>query len=302
MELRQLEYVVAVAEEASFTRAAARTHVAQPGISAQVRRLEEELGERLFDRSGRTVTPTAAGAAVLPFARAALSAVASARQAIDDLSGLVRGQVSVGMVTACPVDLMPAAVADFHREHAGVEISLVEDDSDGLLAGVASGRIDLALVGLADGGPTGIALQVIADEPLHAAVPPGHELASRSSLPVRTLAEHDLIALPRGTGGRTALEAACARARVVPRIVIEASDPRVLAAMAQRGLGVAVLPDSGWEDLALVPIVRPELRSRLVLAWRDAGPASPAARALIAFARDALAVRMRSDDDGSEAT
>ena len=290
MELRQLEYVVAVAEEASFTRAAARTHVAQPGISAQVRRLEEELGERLFDRSGRTVTLTAAGEAVLPFARAALSAVASARQAVEDLSGLVRGQVSVGMVTACPVELMPAAVAGFHREHADVEISLVEDGSDDLLAGVAAGRIDLALVGLAADDPAaGIALHVIADEPLHAAVAPGHELASRSSVPVRALAEHDLIALPRGTGGRTALETACARAGVAPRIVIEASDPRVLAAMAQRGLGVAVLPDSGWEDLILVPIVRPELRSRLALAWRDAGPASPAARALIAFAREALA-------------
>ena len=282
--------MVAVAEEASFTRAAARTHVTQPGISAQVRRLEEELGERLFDRSGRTVAVTAAGEAVLPFARAALSAVASARQAVEDLSGLVRGQVSVGMVTACPVELMPAAVAGFHREHADVEISLVEDGSDDLLAGVAAGRIDLALVGLADDDPAaGIAVQVIADEPLHAAVAPGHELASRSSVPVRALAEHDLIALPRGTGGRTALETACARAGVAPRIVIEASDPRVLAAMAQRGLGVAVLPDSGWEDLTLVPIVRPELRSRLALAWRDAGPASPAARTLIAFAREALA-------------
>ena len=289
MELRQLEYVVAVAEEASFTRAAARTHVSQPGISAQVRRLEEELGERLFDRTGRTVTATAAGAAVLPFARAALSAAASAREAVEDLAGLVRGRVSVGMVTACPVELMPAAVAGFHRASPDVEISLVEDDSDGLLADVAAGRIDLALVGLADDPPAGIAVQVIADEPLHAAVAPGHELATRSSVTVRALAEHDLIALPRGTGGRTALERACARAGVAPRIVIEASDPRVLAAMAQRGLGVAVLPDSGWEDLTLVPIARPELRSRLVLAWRDAGAASPAASALIAFAREALA-------------
>ena len=288
MELRQLEYVLAVAEEASFTRAAARTHVAQPGISAQVRRLEEELGERLFDRSGRTVTLTAAGEAVLPFARAALSAVGAARAAVEDLSGLVRGQVSVGMVTACPVELMPAAVAGFHREHPDVEVSLIEDDSHGLLAGVAGGAIDVALVGLADDPPAGIAVQVIADEPLYAAVAREHELASRSSVPVRALAEHDLIALPRGTGGRTALEAACARAGVAPRIVIEASDPRVLAAMSQRGLGVAILPNSGWEDLTLVPTVRPELRSRLVLAWREAGPASPAARALIAFAREAL--------------
>jgi DNA-binding transcriptional LysR family regulator len=70
--------------------------------------------------------------------------------------------------------------------------------------------------------------------------------------------------------------------------------------MAQRGLGVAVLPDSGWEDLVLVPIVRPELRSRLALAWRDAGPASPAARALIPFVREALTVRMRHPAGGPD--
>ncbi|KOG56021.1 LysR family transcriptional regulator, partial [Streptomyces varsoviensis] len=79
MELRQLEYLVAVVEEASFTKAAARLHVAQPGVSAQVRQLERELGQSLLDRSGRTVRPTEAGAAVLPYARAALAAVDGAR-------------------------------------------------------------------------------------------------------------------------------------------------------------------------------------------------------------------------------
>ncbi|HEX6445096.1 MAG TPA: LysR family transcriptional regulator, partial [Streptosporangiales bacterium] len=89
MELRQLRYLVTVAEEANFTRAAARLHVAQPGVSAQVRRLERELGQELLDRSGRTVRLTEVGEAVLPYARAALSAVDGARRAVDELSGLV---------------------------------------------------------------------------------------------------------------------------------------------------------------------------------------------------------------------
>src|SRR5579864_5915221 len=105
MELHQLEYFVAVVEEASFTRAAARVHVAQPGVSAQVRRLETELGQQLLDRSGRTVRLTEVGAAVLPFARAALSAVTNARLAVDQLAGLVRGQVTVGMVSGCSVQI-----------------------------------------------------------------------------------------------------------------------------------------------------------------------------------------------------
>src|SRR6185503_5280934 len=94
MELRQLEYFVAVAEEASFTRGAARVHVAQPGVSAQIRRLEQELGEMLLDRSGRTVTLTEVGEALLPHARAALSSVDGARLAVDELAGLTRGRVA----------------------------------------------------------------------------------------------------------------------------------------------------------------------------------------------------------------
>ncbi len=107
MELRQLEYFVAVAEERSFTRGAERVHVAQPGVSAQIRRLERELGEPLLDRSGRTVRVTAVGEAVLPYAYAALEAAAGARLAVDEQRGLVRGRVAVGMVVA----LRPAARA-----------------------------------------------------------------------------------------------------------------------------------------------------------------------------------------------
>src|SRR4030081_153595 len=97
MELHQLEYFIAVVEEANFTRAAAKLQVAQPGVSAQIRRLERDLGQELLDRSGRSVRLTEVGAAVLPYARAALSAVAGARLAVDELAGLVRGRVAGGM-------------------------------------------------------------------------------------------------------------------------------------------------------------------------------------------------------------
>src|SRR3954468_2339988 len=128
MELRQLEYFVTVVEEAGFTRAAARLHVAQPGVSAQIRRLERELGEDLLDRSGRTVRLTEVGAAVLPYARAALSAVSGARAAVAELTGLVRGHVTVGMVTSMSthaIDL-PGLLAEFHRHHPEVGITLSE--------------------------------------------------------------------------------------------------------------------------------------------------------------------------------
>src|SRR4051794_2837384 len=123
MELRQLAYVVAVAEERSFTRAPPREHVAQPAGSAQVGRPGAERGVGLFDRARAGVTPTSAGEAVLPLARGALAAVAGVRTAADELVGLVRGRVGIGVVSSTGPWLAEALEA-FHAGHPGVDVTL----------------------------------------------------------------------------------------------------------------------------------------------------------------------------------
>jgi DNA-binding transcriptional LysR family regulator len=292
MELRQLEYFVAVSEEANFTRAAARLHVAQPGVSAQIRQLERELGQALFDRSGRTVRLTAAGTAVLPYARAALGAVDGARLAVDELTGLVRGRVAVGMVVSCGGVDLPDLLAGFHQDHPAVEITLSEDTSDHLAEALRTGRLDMAVIGLATAAPPGIATQVVIDEALAAAVSATDPLAAHTTLPLEALAGRPLISLPPGTGLRTALDDACAAAGFRPRIAFEAGDPGVVARLAARGLGVAILPASAAQgspgQLHAIAVTHPRLRARIVLAWRDGGPVSPAARALISHARAVL--------------
>jgi DNA-binding transcriptional LysR family regulator len=291
MELRQLQYFVAVAEEQNFTRAAEKVHVAQPGVSAQIRRLERELGQELFDRSGRAVRLTEVGEAVLPYARAALAAVAGARQAVDELTGLLRGRVAIGMVTSHNVDL-PGLLADFNQDHPAVEITLREADSADLLDGLLSGSLDLAIVSVGAEAPEGLALQVIDDQPLVAAVSHGHELARHRVLPLTALRDEPLISLPNGTGLRARLAEGCAAAGFAPRIAFEASDPVMLAQLAARGLGAAILPGGyvgGLADrLHAITIDPPALRGRLVLAWRAGGPGSPAGRALLTRARAAL--------------
>jgi DNA-binding transcriptional LysR family regulator len=305
MELRQLEYFVAVVEEASFTKAAARVHVAQPGVSAQVRRLERELGQELLDRSGRSVVPTQAGSAVLPYARAALAAVDGARLAVDEIAGLVRGHVAVGMVTACASLDLTNLLADFHRAHPGVEISLSEANSDQLLQDVRDGRLDMAWVGTAGPPAEGVDTHLIVEEPLVAAVHRTDPLAARTTITVERLHERALICLPVGTGLRTCLDDAFATAGLQPRIAFEASDPGVVARLAAQGLGVAVLPASVAEanraELHALTVTRPRLKSRLELAWRAGGPASPAARELITQACWALS-RQRQGRARSEAT
>ena len=293
MELRQLEYLVAVAEEASFTRAAERLHVAQPGVSAQVRRLEAELGEALLDRSARTVRPTEVGAAVLPHARAALDAVAAVRLAVDERTGLVRGQVAVGIVSAGAAPFLPDLLARFHRAHPAVRITLTEATAERLAAGLVAGELDIAVIAAVGPLPEGLATQVVLDEALVAAVAHDHPLAGRAAIALADLQEHALISLPAGTGLRAGLDAAWARAGLRPQIALEASDPPMLAELAARGLGVAIVPESITTarpaELHAIAITGPALRGRIELAWRAEGPSSPAARALIGDARAILA-------------
>ena len=292
MELRQLEYFVAVAEEANFTRAAQRIHVAQPAVSAQIQRLERELGQPLLDRSRRTVRLTAAGEAALPYARAALAAVADIHVAVEELTQLVRGTVAIGTVTSHSVD-MPLLLADFHADHPEVEITLSTDSSDTLIEMVCTGRLDAAIVSVGPGErPEGLDVEVVTDEAIAAAVCQTDELASRKTIRLTDLADRQLIALPVGAGIRHQFDAACAKAGVSPRVAFEASTPLALADLAERGLGVAIVPASvprGRDGLYALPIV-PELRGRLVLAWRSGGPMSPAARVLVDKARRLLRV------------
>jgi DNA-binding transcriptional LysR family regulator len=286
MELRQLGYFVAVAEEGSFTRAAEREHVAQPGVSAQVRKLEAELGQPLLDRSGGAVTLTTAGTAVLPFARAALAGAAAVQTTVGELAGLLRGSVTLGAVPSVGPWLIEA-LATFHREHPGIEVRLVEATSQKLLADVSSRELDVALAGLASPLPPGLRSQSIMDEALVGAVDRTHPLSRRRTIAIDALAEQTLIALPRGTGGRSALERAFARRVLTPRVAFEAGDPRVLMELARHGLGVAVVPASAPDDLHVLRI-QPEMRSRLELVWRAGTPPSPATHELIAHARSSL--------------
>jgi DNA-binding transcriptional LysR family regulator len=292
MELRQLEYFVAVAEEANFTRAAQRVHVAQPAVSAQIQRLERELGLPLLDRSRRVVRLTAAGQATLPYAKAALTAVADISTAVDELTDLVRGTVTIGTVTSHSVD-MPALLAEYHADHPNVEITLSTDSSDALIEKVRTGRLDAAIVSIGpDEQPEGLDLEIVTDEAIDAVVCRTDILANRSKIRLTELRDRPLIALPVGAGIRHQFDTACAASGVNPRIALEASTPLALADLAERGLGVAIVPRSvaiGRDQLHALAIV-PELRGRLVLVWRANGPVSPAARVLIDRARRLLRV------------
>jgi DNA-binding transcriptional LysR family regulator len=284
MELRQLRYFVAVAEEGSFTGAARRLHVAQPGVSAQVRKLEQELGASLLDRSDRAVRLTAAGTAVLVEARTAIAAAASAQDTVDAMVGLKRGRVTIGSVPSCPVADLPEVLADFHRECPEIEISLVEGNGEDLIREVETGRLDVAVAGTA--GPRSDRLDrlELADEPLVAAAAPGHPFGATKSTTLSRLLGETLICLPAGTGVRRGLQLACAEQGREARVALEAGSPAIVARLASLGLGVAILPESiaadFGESLRTIRLRGRAPRIRLELVWRGTSQ-SPAAEALV---------------------
>ncbi|MGW4403513.1 LysR substrate-binding domain-containing protein [Nonomuraea sp. NPDC004702] len=299
MELRQLEYFVAVAEERSFTRAAERVHISQSGVSAQIRQLERELGAELFDRSARVATLTVAGKAALEHARAALAAAGAVGQAVGEVTDLIRGTLTVGMVLGCTVTPLFDALAAFRRAHPGVELSLLEDNSDKLVEGVRGGALDLALIGVANGVPEGLEALTIVSERLVAAVPPEHPLARRGRIALRDLREQAIVCMPRGTGLRAVFDEACAAQGLRPPIALQAGAADAIAGLAARGLGVAILSESmaALHRDRLTALLIDDVRTPALLAlvWREGG--GPAVRALVPHARRAFAGGLDGEPD-----
>jgi DNA-binding transcriptional LysR family regulator len=291
MDLRQLEYFVAVAEAANFTRAAERVHVSQSGISAQIRQLERELGAVLFDRSKRGATLTVAGSAALEHARSTLASAGAVAQAVGEVTDLIRGRLAVGMVVGCTVVPLFEALASFRRAHPGVTISLLEDNSDRLIDGVRSAALDLALIGVAGELPAGLNGRTIIRERLVAVVPPDHPLAHRRPVDLADIVAYPIICMPTGTGLRTAFDEGCAALGLRPAIAMQAGAADAIAALAARGLGVGLLSesmaartDAGLRAVAITDLSVPVL---LALVWGES--ISPALREALAHAEAAFA-------------
>lgn len=292
MDLRQLEYVLAVSEELNFTRAAERCHTAQSALSHQIGRLEKELGARLFERSSRSVRITEAGEAVTTTARQVLDSVGRVRAEIDAIGGLTRGRLAIGATqTALRALDVVAAFGEFHERHPEVELSLTLGPMGELAGGVSAGTHDLAL-GHCD-APLRRPLRVerlIERVPLVAAVPGGGPLAGRRSVRVAELAAiGPMIEFRRGLSPRTEVDALFRAAGVRRRISFELGQHEEMVRCAAHGLGAAIVP------APFADVRDPRLPPLDVFAVRDAGaqiavdavysinPGSPALLAFLAL-------------------
>jgi DNA-binding transcriptional LysR family regulator len=239
--IHQLEYFVAVAEEGQFTRAAARLHVAQPSVSAQIRQLELTLGTSLFHRGSGPVTLTDAGEALLPIARRVLTDVTELTNELAEIEGLRRGHVGIGATPSLSATLLPAVLGRFHSAHPGISLTVAEQGSTHLLQGLASGELDLALAVLPVHHPD-IDRTVLAIEELVVVIRDDHPLASRRRIGISDLADVPIVMFREGYDLRATALAAFADAGRTPRVSVEGGEMGSVISLAAEGLGAAIIP------------------------------------------------------------
>jgi DNA-binding transcriptional LysR family regulator len=286
VELRQLEYFVAVARHGHFGRAAEAVYVTQPALSQQVRRLEDELGVALLRRTSRGVELTPAGEDLLARAEAILAEVSGARSAMDEHAGLVRGTVRVA-ATADAVRL-PEALAAFHRDHPGVRIALRQASAAEALELVRRGAVDLAVLSL-NGDAGGLDVTALVEEPLRLIVEPGDQLAG-GAVRLAELSGRPFVLAEPGSALRSTVMEACQAAGFSPVPLLEVGEPAAVRFLVGAGLGLSLVPASWLEvpgSAVGVAVVEPAPVHRVCLV--SGGELPPAGALLAARLRDRTA-------------
>lgn len=295
MQLNQLRYVVAVAEERQFTRAAARLHIAQPSVSSAVAALEHELGAPLFHRSRGEVTLTGAGETFLPWARQILADCEAGTAAVRDLLGLARGSLALGATPSLTTNLLPPVLAEFHDAYPSLDLTLHEAGSQDLVGRLEEGQLDVAVVILPVNRPW-VETTPLMEEELVLAVGADHRLARRRAMHLAELEDVPLVMFKDGYDLREATLAACRRAGFQPVLAMQGLEMDGALALVAAGLAAAVVPESvvspaRRRGLRAVPFIDGDLRRTIGLASRRDRPLAPAAEAFVSRLRAHLAAR-----------
>ncbi len=244
MELRQLRYFTVLAQELSFTRAARKLHVSQPPLSFQIGNLETELGARLFDRTSRSVELSQAGKAFLPHALAVLARVEEARSHVKLVASGLQGRVKLGLSGSHFLGPLPSFIQQYRAERPGVEIVLYEMRPADHLSALREGWLDISISRqpLSDGQ---LQSRLLWRDPVVAALPRSHRLASRKKLRLADLKNEDFVFLRQDSSAfAQRLFEACVESGFAPRIVQQVVELPALVNLVAAGLGVALVPES----------------------------------------------------------
>lgn len=298
MELRQLEYFVAVAGELSFTRAAERVHVVQSALSTSVGKLERELGVELFDRTRQQIRLTAAGECLRTHALEVLRVSRAAAESVTQFRGTLSGTVEFGsLISFGPMDVA-GALGDFHREHPFVRLSLrlSQSGASAYLTSLVDGSLDIALVSVPERFPPQLEMRLLFEDPMVFVCRQDRPRADDESVSLPDVAADDLVGFPTGFGLRRLMDDAFHAAGVQARTQYEVSSGFAeIAALVRTGLGVAFMPASEaqrFKDLRRIGLADPVIW-QVYLASPPVGRLTPAAARLADVLLDAAVAARR---------
>jgi DNA-binding transcriptional LysR family regulator len=285
MEMHQLRYVVAVARARNFSRAAEQCHVSQPSLSQQIQKLEEELGERLFDRMKREAKLTAHGEAFLPRALRILEEVDLARREASDARSLLRGRLIVGVLPTIAPYLLPAILGDFAKRFPGVEI-VVEEETTALLLKLANQcEIDFAVASrpIRDGR---MEVKDLFTEELRLALPARHPLTRKRTVHLADLKKEPFIVMKEGHCLGDQVLNFCERRDLKPTISFRSAQLETIQALVHSGVGISLVPEMAARKKRVgLPEYRslasPKPERKIVAIWPKQRPLSRAANELL---------------------
>jgi LysR family transcriptional regulator, hydrogen peroxide-inducible genes activator len=269
MEIHQLRYFVAVAEEGSFSHAAEREHVSQPSLSQQIHKLEAELNQQLFDRLPRSVVLTEAGRSLLPYARQILSAIADAGRSVSALEHEVAGSLSVGATPSIALCVLPQLIGNFQRAYPKVTFEVFEDMTDKLAQRLEDGTLEVVLASSGDNAPA-LSHYPLGREPLLMLLPVKHRLARRKTIKWSELASEKFLLLHEVHSLSLQVRQLLAANHLNPELVLQGAQLVTIARMVAAGLGVTVIPQMMAETefikgCVAVPFAKPVPTRELTL-------------------------------------
>jgi LysR family transcriptional regulator, hydrogen peroxide-inducible genes activator len=285
MEMHQLRYVVAVARAGNFSRAAEQCHVSQPSLSQQIQKLEEELGERLFDRMKRQVKLTPCGETFLPRALKILEEADVAKREASDAHKLLRGRVVVGVLPTIAPYLLPSVLVDFAKKFSGVEIIVHEDTTAQLLKLANACEIDFAVASrpIPD---RRMEVKDLFTEELHVALPPRHSLTRKRTVRLTDLEKEPFIVMKEGHCLGDQVLSFCERRDLNPTISFRSAQLETIQALVHSGVGISLVPAmAARKKRAGSPeyrsLVSPKPERKIVAIWPKQRPLSRAANELL---------------------
>jgi DNA-binding transcriptional LysR family regulator len=278
-----MKYFIAVAEELHFGHAAERLHMAQPPLSQQIKKLEEELGVQLLNRTKRKVELTPAGKMFLDEARLTLLQADRAKRIATEASQGVRGRLRVGFVTSASYSILPILVRRYRRENTLVDLELLEMTPSRQIEALEKKSIDVGLL-RPPVGSSCLILKTLLEEPLVVALPSDHRMAGQKAVSLKSLAEDAFVLFPRhhGPGIYDVIMKACHEAGFIPQVSYSPNEMQTILAYVAAGLGISLVPQSlsGFHSGSIVYLPLRGSRAKVELALlRRADDENPLLRA-----------------------